>query len=251
MTERFHKLSAELASRRDLGSTEKILLAIITNRIGKNGLCWPSVRRLARDAGIDKATVLRAVATLQKTGDLIVENHGQGKSQAYRLPSLTVREMRTVSATPTVRKARTGVRKTRTELSAKRVHIRTSKRTNKRTIGKNPLTNDPVVLEIPTVDGNHWQLLESKLAEYRQTFPDIDVLQECRKARQWCVDNPSRQKTARGMLKFLSGWLNRAQPKAGGEPQKYSEAWWALQEPRLEEQFDKPHKLGKYAEVST
>ena len=249
MTERFHKLSAELASRTDLGSTEKILLAIITNRIGKNGLCWPSVRTLARDAGIDKSTVLRAVATLQKTGDLIVDNHGQGRSQAYRLLSSTVREMRTVNATPTVRKARTGVRKTRTELSAKCVHIRTSKRTNKRTIEKKPITNDPVVLEFPTVDGTYWQLLESKLREYQQTFPDIDAAQECRKARQWCVDNPSRQKTARGILKFLSGWLNRAEPRAGREPEKHSEAWWALQEPRLEEEFDKPNKLGKYAEV--
>lgn len=58
---------------------------------------------------------------------------------------------------------------------------------------------------------NSWGLSESKLAEYRETFPGVDVLSECRKALQWCVDNPSRRKTARGMPAFLNRWLERAQ----------------------------------------
>ena len=33
------------------------------------------------------------------------------------------------------------------------------------------------------------------------------------------------------------------------ELEKYSEAWWALQESNSQETFDKPHKIGKYAEV--
>lgn len=58
---------------------------------------------------------------------------------------------------------------------------------------------------------NSWGLSESKLAEYREAFPGVDVLSECRKALQWCVDNPSRRKTARGMPAFLNRWLERAQ----------------------------------------
>ncbi len=248
MKEQFHKLAAELARRTDLGSTEKILLAIITNRIGDNGRCWPGIRTLAKDTGINTTTVQRAVAALQKAGDLIIDKRGNGRSQVYRLPASSVCKTQAPVKRRRLRNATTGACKTHAQARAKRT---LNKKEQLKRTKADPTANDPVVLEFPTVDGTHWQFLESKLAEYRQTFPDVDAEQECRKARQWCVDNPSRQKTSRGMLKFLSGWLNRAEPRAAREPEKHSEAWWALQEPRLEEEFDRPNKLGLYAEVST
>jgi hypothetical protein len=68
------------------------------------------------------------------------------------------------------------------------------------------------VLVFPVVgDTTEWGLEESKLAEYRESFPDLDVLAECRKARQWCLDNKTNRKTAGGMPKFLGSWLSRAQ----------------------------------------
>jgi len=69
------------------------------------------------------------------------------------------------------------------------------------------------VLIFPIVgDGDkEWPLLPSKVAEYRQSFPSLDVLGQVTKARQWCRDNPAKQKTARGMGKFLFAWLERAQ----------------------------------------
>lgn len=57
----------------------------------------------------------------------------------------------------------------------------------------------------------NWSLPEDKLIEYRAAYPSLDVDTEMRKARQWCLDNPKRRKTSgRGMLSFLTGWLNRA-----------------------------------------
>lgn len=56
-----------------------------------------------------------------------------------------------------------------------------------------------------------WWLTESKLAEWQEAYPHLDVIGECRKAGQWLRDNPGRRKTARGMTKFLGGWLQRSQ----------------------------------------
>ena len=56
-----------------------------------------------------------------------------------------------------------------------------------------------------------WHLRQSKFAEYKEVFPHLDVLAESRKALQSLRDNSQRRKTARGMPKFLSGWLERAQ----------------------------------------
>lgn len=56
-----------------------------------------------------------------------------------------------------------------------------------------------------------WCLTQAKLEEYDQSFPGVDCLQECRAARQWCIDNPTKKKTASGMPAFLTRWLSRAQ----------------------------------------
>lgn len=60
-----------------------------------------------------------------------------------------------------------------------------------------------------------WSLTEAKLAEYSTSFPGVDCLAECRKARQWCIDNPPKRKTFGGMPKFLSSWLSRVQDAGG------------------------------------
>jgi len=58
-----------------------------------------------------------------------------------------------------------------------------------------------------------WHLTQLKLDEWKETFDTLDVLAQCKVARQWILDNPVRRKTARGMTKFLGGWLNRAVQK--------------------------------------
>lgn len=79
--------------------------------------------------------------------------------------------------------------------------------------------SSPTVLTFPTVgkkkEPKEWHLIEAKLAEYRESFPGVDVLACCRAALQWCRDNPARRKTARGMPAFLSRWLTQEQNRGG------------------------------------
>lgn len=74
----------------------------------------------------------------------------------------------------------------------------------------------PVALSFPVVGKGpgEWLLRESKIAEYVESFPGVDVLAECRKARQWCIDNRPKRKTADGMPRFLCTWLGKAQNDA-------------------------------------
>jgi hypothetical protein len=77
---------------------------------------------------------------------------------------------------------------------------------------------EPPVLEFP-IDGGRaktWGLKRSKVDEWKEHFPSLDVLAECRKALVWCIDNPTKRKTASGMTPFLSRWLIRAQNSQGG-----------------------------------
>ena len=71
------------------------------------------------------------------------------------------------------------------------------------------------VIEFPCsgIGPSKWHLTQEKLEEYRVSFPGINVEIEIKKARQWCVDNPTKRKTYNGVMKFLSGWLGRAQDR--------------------------------------
>lgn len=76
---------------------------------------------------------------------------------------------------------------------------------------------DPVVLTFPTRGSvKTWNLTESMLREYRETYEGVDVLQQCKLALQWCKDNATQRKTASGMKSFLTRWLNRVVNRSDG-----------------------------------
>jgi len=80
-----------------------------------------------------------------------------------------------------------------------------------------PATPADVAMEFPINGGAKvWHLPRSKLSEWSDTFPGINVEAECKRARQWCIDNPKRRKTANGMLAFLFTWLSKEQNRGTG-----------------------------------
>lgn len=78
-------------------------------------------------------------------------------------------------------------------------------------------TAEPPVLTFPTVgEARQWNLVAAHVEQLREAFPDIDIVAECRKARQWCLDNPPKRKTPKGMAKFLFTWMSTCQNRGGG-----------------------------------
>ena len=56
-----------------------------------------------------------------------------------------------------------------------------------------------------------WALPQSLVDEFVATYGEgFPVEAELRRARMWCVSNPAKCKTARGMPKFLNNWLGKA-----------------------------------------
>lgn len=79
--------------------------------------------------------------------------------------------------------------------------------------GSGHIDIDPsLLLEFPCRGGRKWKLDAARLASYHQTYPDLDIGSEVRKARQWLIDNRTKRKTVRGMPHYLANWLSRAEP---------------------------------------
>lgn len=58
-----------------------------------------------------------------------------------------------------------------------------------------------------------WSLTEALHDEWRELYPSLDIIGESRKALAWIQADSSRKKTAKGMQRFLVGWLNRSQDR--------------------------------------
>lgn len=74
---------------------------------------------------------------------------------------------------------------------------------------------DPVFPVFPVVAGKgqprRWTLPDSLVLDLAQTYPQVDVQAQCRKAWLWLAVNPSRRKTQRGLPRFLAAWMQRCQ----------------------------------------
>lgn len=84
------------------------------------------------------------------------------------------------------------------------------------TICPEVITSRPeVFISLPLVTGSgSFDVTLDYLNSLRNLYPAIDVEQEFRKMYAWLDSNPKNRKTERGIKRFITGWLGRAQDKA-------------------------------------
>mgnify|MGYP001569007524 CR=1 FL=1 len=76
---------------------------------------------------------------------------------------------------------------------------------------------DPAIEHIPLRDGSSWPVTQAYIDELAPLYPLVDVPATIRTMHAWCVGNPDRRKTVKGVRKFISGWLAREQSKYEAE----------------------------------
>ena len=64
---------------------------------------------------------------------------------------------------------------------------------------------------IPLVDKTFYDVPKEKLALWSRAYPAVNIEQELHKIVAWCDANPTKQKTRRGVVRFINGWLERTQ----------------------------------------
>jgi DNA-binding MarR family transcriptional regulator len=89
---KFYKLLQELAARGDISAAAKIVKTIIVDHIGNNDDAWPGIRTLARETGLSRPTVIKAISDLESKGLLIIDRRENGQVNHYRLPGKSGQE---------------------------------------------------------------------------------------------------------------------------------------------------------------
>ena len=68
---------------------------------------------------------------------------------------------------------------------------------------------------IPIKGGVEWRPTVNELNEWVKFYSAVDVIRELGRMRIWCQNNPDRKKTARGIRRFVTTWLDKEQNRAG------------------------------------
>lgn len=67
---------------------------------------------------------------------------------------------------------------------------------------------------LPLIDGTNYGVKEDDVQKWSVAYPAVDVMQELHKMIAWLDANPKNRKTAKGIKRFIIGWLGRTQDKA-------------------------------------
>jgi hypothetical protein len=78
--------------------------------------------------------------------------------------------------------------------------------------------------QFPVRDGFMWEPSGALWKLICDFYDTTFVQDECALAAMWLTANPSRMKTARGMPRFLNGWLARASASPVAKPRP-NDAW--------------------------
>ena len=125
MSGRFYKLPIDVAALRSIRPADKVIYAVLADRMGTNGSCWPGVRRLAQDSGLDAATVPQSVKRLERAAMVKVERRGNGRSNVYRLTPQSAWKTQALEKPKRLENPHTGARKTHAQARANDLHNQT------------------------------------------------------------------------------------------------------------------------------
>lgn len=76
-------------------------------------------------------------------------------------------------------------------------------------VNENTSSEEEIKLVLDT--GEYYSVTNEQIQDWQRSVPNINVLSELRKMQLWLEGNPKKRKTAKGITRFITGWLVREQ----------------------------------------
>lgn len=89
---------------------------------------------------------------------------------------------------------------------------------NREEVGSEPPAAQPAsptVITLPLNDNSEYPISAAAVAEWKELYPAVDVMQQLRNMKGWLKANPTKKKTKRGINAFIVRWLSGEQDNAG------------------------------------
>lgn len=98
----------------------------------------------------------------------------------------------------------------------KRIEIKENRSINTSIARSSGMQNSVQEADVEAIllnDGTEWRPTKTLFAEYVRLYPNVDVKQQFNEMRGWCLSNPKKRKTKRGITRFVNSWLSREQDR--------------------------------------
>lgn len=79
------------------------------------------------------------------------------------------------------------------------------------------VTRPATVAAIPLIDGSEFVVTEADVTKWAPVYPAVDIRNAVLRMREWCLSNPTKRKTRRGVRGFITTWLGRDQDRGGSK----------------------------------
>ncbi len=206
----------------DLSSTEKLVLICLASRLdnkeykhrNSDQVVLASYTRLATETGLSSRAVMNVIDRLigKKLLECETKGGGRGRSNVYKL---IIRNSESCSHLPVEKgEAASLISGENSEVDAKKGEPSAFTPNNQdihQAVGSEQSSSQPEVISIPLKDGSEYEVSAKQIEEWVKAYPAIDVRQELAVIRQWNVANPNKRKTQNGVLRHITGWLNKEQ----------------------------------------
>ncbi len=74
---------------------------------------------------------------------------------------------------------------------------------------------EPPVITLSLNTGEEYPVTQRDVVGWMELYPAVDVMQCLRNMKGWLMSNPAKRKTARGVTRFITTWLQKEQDRGG------------------------------------
>ena len=213
----------------------KLVLIKLADNANDQGECWPSYEHIAEQCEISRRSAINHIDALISAGLLRKEiRKGGPKGNSSNLfyinfngagdslpPSAgdslgVVQEIHPTSAGDSLPPSAGAAPRTSHSLEPVNEPLEDLVSSELKTA----LASEPVLFQMPVKGKNKFHpVTQSDIREWSELYPAVDIHQQLRNMIGWCLGNPTRQKTASGVSRFIHSWLGREQNRGGGYSQ--------------------------------
>ena len=90
---------------------------------------------------------------------------------------------------------------------------------------ENENVNESIAISLPLNDNTDYDITQSLINQYKELYQQVDIIQEIRKMKGWLMGNPTKRKTRRGVLRFVTNWLGREQDRRASQKADKSDSY--------------------------
>jgi phage replication O-like protein O len=204
------------------GEEMQVLHAIIRKTYGWNRKeDMVALSQLSEMTGLSKPHVCRALKGLLSKKAIVIAKNGNGRSNVVALEKdyekwepLPKKATLPKTVIGGAEKGNKGVPKKGPTKDIKDKKEKDTCPEPKKASVQGP-ADDPVFLTLPLKgSGSEFHITESVVGELSELYPAVDVRQQFREMRAWCMANPRNQKTPGGIMRFYTHWLSKEQDRA-------------------------------------